>query len=159
MTEIKQIFRTPEQFLEQKLEVAGWVRNIRVSKKFGFIELNDGSFFQNLQIVFEEDLGNFEEIAKLGVGTAVIVQGLSLIHISAFDSREDTEELTLSAFLAEVALFSDLDQMDDEEDSVTIMTMHGAKGLEFPVVFITGMEEGVFPHNRAIHAMSPDRCV
>lgn len=63
MTEIKQIFRTPEQFLEQKLEVAGWVRNIRVSKKFGFIELNDGSFFQNLQIVFEEDLGNFEEIA------------------------------------------------------------------------------------------------
>ncbi len=75
MTEIKQIFRTPEQFLEQKLEVAGWVRNIRVSKKFGFIELNDGSFFQNLQIVFEEDLGNFEEIAKLGVGTAVIVQG------------------------------------------------------------------------------------
>ncbi len=75
MTEIKQIFRTPEQFLEQELEVAGWVRNIRVSKKFGFIELNDGSFFQNLQIVFEEDLGNFEEIAKLGVGTAVIVQG------------------------------------------------------------------------------------
>ncbi len=75
---------------------------------------------------------------------------------TAFDSREDTEELTLSAFLAEVALFSDLDQMDDEEDSVTIMTMHGAKGLEFPVVFITGMEEGVFPHNRAIHAMSPD---
>ena len=75
MTEIKQIFRTPEQFLEQKLEVAGWVRNIRVSKKLGFIELNDGSFFQNLQIVFEEDLGNFEEIAKLGVGTAVIVQG------------------------------------------------------------------------------------
>ena len=62
----------------------------------------------------------------------------------------------MSAFLAEVALFSDLDQMDDEEDSVTIMTMHGAKGLEFPVVFITGMEEGVFPHNRAIHAMSPD---
>lgn len=75
MTELKQIFRTPEQFLEQELEVAGWVRSIRVSKKFGFIELNDGSFFQNLQIVFEEDLGNFEEIAKLGVGTALIVQG------------------------------------------------------------------------------------
>ena len=75
MTEIKQIFRTPEQFLEQELEVEGWVRNIRVSKKFCFIELNDGSFFQNLQNVFEEDLGNFEEIAKLGVGTAVIVQG------------------------------------------------------------------------------------
>ena len=75
MTELKQIFRTPEQFLEQEIEVAGWVRSIRVSKKFGFIELNDGSFFQNLQIVFEDDLDSVEEIAKLGVGTALIVQG------------------------------------------------------------------------------------
>lgn len=72
---------------------------------------------------------------------------------TAFDSREDTDNLTLSAFLAEVALFTDLDQMDAQEDSVTIMTMHGAKGLEFPVVFITGMEEGVFPHARAVHAL------
>ena len=46
--------------------------------------------------------------------------------------------------------------MDAAEDSVTIMTMHGAKGLEFPVVFITGLEEGVFPHSRAVHAMSSD---
>ena len=75
---------------------------------------------------------------------------------TAFDSREDTDNLTLSAFLAEVALFTDLDQMDAAEDSVTIMTMHGAKGLEFPVVFITGLEEGVFPHSRAVHAMSSD---
>ena len=75
---------------------------------------------------------------------------------TAFDSREEGENLTLSAFLAEVALFTDLDQMDAAEDSVTIMTMHGAKGLEFPVVFITGLEEGVFPHSRAVHAMSAD---
>ena len=75
---------------------------------------------------------------------------------TAFDSREDTEHLTLTAVLAEVALFTDLDQMDAEEDSVTIMTMHGAKGLEFPVVFVTGLEEGVFPHSRAIHALNPD---
>lgn len=75
---------------------------------------------------------------------------------TAFDSREDSENLTLSAFLAEVALFTDLDQLDEEEDSVTIMTMHGAKGLEFPVVFVTGMEEGVFPHARAVHSLEPD---
>lgn len=74
---------------------------------------------------------------------------------TAFDSREDTENLTLSAFLAEVALFSDLDQLDTEEDSVTIMTMHGAKGLEFPVVFVTGMEEGIFPHSRAVYSLEP----
>lgn len=75
---------------------------------------------------------------------------------TAFDSREDTDNLTLQAFLAEVALFTDLDQMDAAEDSVTMMTMHGAKGLEFPVVFLTGMEEGVFPHSRAIYALSAD---
>ena len=75
---------------------------------------------------------------------------------TAFDSREDTDNLTLSAFLAEVALFTDLDQLDEEEDSVTIMTMHGAKGLEFPVVFVTGLEEGIFPHARAVHSLEPD---
>ena len=75
---------------------------------------------------------------------------------TAFDSREDAENLTLSAFLAEVALFSDLDKLDEEEDSITIMTMHGAKGLEFPVVFVTGMEEGIFPHSRAVYALEQD---
>ena len=73
---------------------------------------------------------------------------------TAFDSREDSDNLTLSAFLAEVALFTDLDQMDDTEDAVTIMTMHGAKGLEFPVVFIAGMEENIFPHARAVHDLA-----
>jgi asparaginyl-tRNA synthetase len=75
MTEIKQIFRVPEQYLEQQVEVAGWVRNLRVSKKFGFIELNDGSFFQNLQVVFEEDLPNFAEVCKLGISTALVITG------------------------------------------------------------------------------------
>jgi DNA helicase-2/ATP-dependent DNA helicase PcrA len=74
---------------------------------------------------------------------------------TAFDSREDSENRSLSAFLAEVALFTDLDQMDTEEDSVTIMTMHGATGLEFPVVFVTGMEEGIFPHSRAAYSLEP----
>jgi DNA helicase-2/ATP-dependent DNA helicase PcrA len=52
----------------------------------------------------------------------------------------------LSQFLAKLALVSDLDSYQEEEDSVVLMTLHGAKGLEFPVVFLTGMEEGVFPH-------------
>lgn len=75
MVEVKQIFRAPEQYLEQDICVAGWIRNIRASKNFGFIELNDGSFFQNLQIVFESDLSNFSEICKLGISTALVVNG------------------------------------------------------------------------------------
>ena len=58
---------------------------------------------------------------------------------------EQEEEATLSGFLEEVALYTDLDQYNSEEDKVTMMTMHSAKGLEFPVVFIVGMEEGIFP--------------
>jgi DNA helicase-2/ATP-dependent DNA helicase PcrA len=58
-------------------------------------------------------------------------------------------ESGLSSFLEEVALVSDMDDQTKKENAVTLMTMHSAKGLEFPVVFIVGMEEGVFPHSRA----------
>ncbi len=61
---------------EGMMTVAGWVRTVRDSKTFGFIELNDGTFFKSLQVVFEEEhLDNFKEIAKLGVGAAIIVEG------------------------------------------------------------------------------------
>ena len=75
-TEIRQIMREPEAYIGKRVELAGWIRNIRVSKQFGFIELNDGSFFQNLQIVFEDKLDNFEEIGKLGISTALYVSGI-----------------------------------------------------------------------------------
>ena len=59
-------------------------------------------------------------------------------------------EATLSGFLTNVALISDLDALDPDTSYVTLMTMHGAKGLEFSHVFLTGLEEGVFPHSRAL---------
>ncbi|MBQ5369154.1 MAG: asparagine--tRNA ligase [Peptococcaceae bacterium] len=74
-TEIRQIMCEPEAYIGKRVELAGWIRNIRVSKQFGFIELNDGSFFQNLQIVFEDKLDNFEEVGKLGISTALYVAG------------------------------------------------------------------------------------
>ncbi|MGA2393865.1 MAG: DUF3553 domain-containing protein [Candidatus Lustribacter sp.] len=57
---------------------------------------------------------------------------------------------TLDDFLANIALVSDLDTLDPDSSFVTLMTMHAAKGLEFPIVFLTGLEEGVFPHTRAL---------
>ena len=72
---IKQLFRETPQFLNQSIRVSGWARTIRDSKTFGFIELNDGSFFRNLQIVFDDSLANFAEIAKLGAGSALTVEG------------------------------------------------------------------------------------
>ncbi|MNI09517.1 ATP-dependent DNA helicase PcrA [compost metagenome] len=67
-----------------------------------------------------------------------------------FETRN--EDKTLVSFLTDLALIADIDTMDketEEKDSIVLMTMHSAKGLEFPVVFIVGMEEGVFPHSRA----------
>ena len=63
---------------------------------------------------------------------------------------ENAEEPSLGGFLDEVALYTDLDGVEDADNCVTLMTMHAAKGLEFPVVFVIGMEEGVFPGYRAI---------
>lgn len=75
-TLVRQLFRETDSFAEKEITVSGWIRTIRVSKSFGFIELNDGSFFKNLQIVIEEDkLENFKELSKLNVGAAVTATG------------------------------------------------------------------------------------
>ncbi|MDA8351647.1 MAG: DNA helicase PcrA [Firmicutes bacterium] len=68
--------------------------------------------------------------------------------------EQKNEDQTLVSFLTELALLSDVDSLEEEqeegEDSVTLMTLHSAKGLEFPYVFLVGMEEGIFPHNRTL---------
>ena len=64
--------------------------------------------------------------------------------------ENDPENPTLSGFLDEVALYTDLDSQSDLDNCVTMMTMHSAKGLEFPQIFVTGMEDGLFPGNRAM---------
>ena len=72
---VKDLYREPDRYLNTSLKVSGWVRTVRSSKTFGFIELNDGTFFKNLQVVFTEALDNFAEIAKLGVSSALTVEG------------------------------------------------------------------------------------
>jgi DNA helicase-2/ATP-dependent DNA helicase PcrA len=69
-----------------------------------------------------------------------------------FDLDEELEDRSLSSFLEQVSLVSDLDSLDISADAVTLMTLHSAKGLEFPVVFLVGMEEGVFPHMRSMNS-------
>ena len=72
---IKKLFREQAEYVNKEIKVSGWVRTIRDSKTFGFIELNDGSFFKNLQIVFEDNLDNFAEIAKLSLGASITAEG------------------------------------------------------------------------------------
>lgn len=73
---IKNLYRNSEEYIRKRIKVSGWVKTERTSKVFGFIELNDGSFFKNLQIVFEENLENFAEVSKLSVGSAISAEGM-----------------------------------------------------------------------------------
>jgi DNA helicase-2/ATP-dependent DNA helicase PcrA len=76
------------------------------------------------------------------------------------DEHQDDEDGSVSDFLAEVSLLSDQDDLDDDQNVVTLMTLHAAKGLEFPVVFMVGMEEGLFPLSRAAldpHELAEER--
>lgn len=73
---IKQLYKNPGDYLNKNIIVSGWVKTERTSKNFGFIELNDGSFFKNLQVVFEEGLENFNDISKLSVGSALSIKGI-----------------------------------------------------------------------------------
>ena len=75
LTNIKDIFREKESYAEKEVTVGGWVRSNRDSKNFGFLVVNDGSFFEPLQVVYSDALEDFDAIAKVGVGAAVTVTG------------------------------------------------------------------------------------
>ena len=75
LIEIRELYKNQEAYLDKEITVGVWVRSIRDSKAFGFIVINDGTFFTPLQVVYHDDMENFEEISKLNVGAAVVVTG------------------------------------------------------------------------------------
>ncbi|MCI9462916.1 MAG: asparagine--tRNA ligase [Lachnospiraceae bacterium] len=75
LTDIKDLYRNRDDYTEKEVTVGGWVRSIRDSKTFGFIVVNDGTFFEPLQIVYSDALSNFETISKLNVGSAIVARG------------------------------------------------------------------------------------
>ena len=74
-TLVKDLYRHTDDFIGKEVQVSGWVRTVRDSKSFGFIELNDGSFYTNVQIVFDDTLANFADICKLTISSSIIVTG------------------------------------------------------------------------------------
>ncbi|HOO28549.1 MAG TPA: asparagine--tRNA ligase [Lachnospiraceae bacterium] len=73
---IKELYKNREQYFEKEIIVGGWIRSLRDSKTFGFIVINDGTFFESLQIVYDEGLSNFAEISRMNVGAALVVRGM-----------------------------------------------------------------------------------
>ncbi len=75
LTELRKIFRDPASFADKNVTVGGWVRNRRDSKTFGFIMLNDGTWFESLQAVYEDSLPNFDAVTRINIGAALIISG------------------------------------------------------------------------------------
>ena len=75
LTDIKDLFRDRQSYIGKEVTIGGWVRNNRDSKNFGFLVINDGTFFEPLQVVYSDKLANFDELCKTNVGAALIIRG------------------------------------------------------------------------------------
>lgn len=96
LTTIKELYKNREDYLDKEVTIGGWVRSIRDSKTFGFIVVNDGSFFEPLQVVYHDKMENFAEISKLNVGAAIIVKGTLVATPQAKQPFEiQAEEITV----------------------------------------------------------------
>ena len=80
---VKDLYNHTQDFIEKEITIEGWVKTVRDSKSFGFIELNDGTFFKNVQIVFNDKLKNFEEICKLTISSSIKVKGIFILTQNA----------------------------------------------------------------------------
>lgn len=103
--------------------------------------------------LIEAVIKKFGYLSYLNDGTPQAEDRQENVRELVSDAKE-RGDVDLATYLEEVALVSDLDAMKSDADAVTLMTMHAAKGLEFPVVFIIGMEESLFPHSRALYDAS-----
>ncbi|MFH0887109.1 MAG: UvrD-helicase domain-containing protein [bacterium] len=99
-----------------------------------------------------EDSGYLFSLQKEGTEEALTrIENIKELASVTKEFEKNSEDKSLGAFLTQVSLVTDLDQRDEESDAVALMTLHGVKGLEFPYVFIVGMEEGIFPHFRSLY--------
>ena len=95
MTDVKDLFR--KDFVNKEVTVSGWIRNHRKQKEFGFIDFNDGTFFKNLQIVYDNSLSNFDDIQRLKIGSAITVTG----KIIKSEGKGQSIEMKLESFILE----------------------------------------------------------
>ncbi len=78
-TRVKQLFRSKEAYQKKEVTIMGWVRTNRAQAQFGFLNVNDGTFFENLQVVYDQQLANFDEISKFRVGVSVSITGTVIL--------------------------------------------------------------------------------
>ncbi|MGL4732672.1 MAG: OB-fold nucleic acid binding domain-containing protein, partial [Fusobacteriaceae bacterium] len=97
---VKELYRNWESLLGQEVELSGWVKKLRDQKSFGFIELNDGSFFNGIQVVFNNEMENFEEVARLSIISTIRVVGKVVVSEGSgqkFEVKAETVEVIQKA--------------------------------------------------------------
>ena len=122
-------------------EFAGMIRDLRETK-LGCAELYDLLLEKSGYLRMLEESKDPKDQSR--------IENVRELKTSMLGFENETGDSSLQAYLENIALYTDLDDMDRSEDSVVLMTIHSAKGLEFPVVYVVGMEEGIFPGIRAI---------
>ena len=114
-------------------------------------QLETATAAEILNYIMEES-GYVESYKQQGTDEADNrVANIYELYNAVVQFQEDNEETSLEAFLSSAALASDLDNLDEAQEKVSLMTLHSAKGLEFPIVFLVGMEQGLLPHNRTLN--------
>jgi DNA helicase-2/ATP-dependent DNA helicase PcrA len=99
-----------------------------------------------------EDSGYIDELKQQGTEEAdTRIENIQELYSAVVQFQEENEETNLQEFLASASLASDLDNLQEGQEKVSLMTLHSAKGLEFPIVFLVGLEQGIFPHNRSLN--------
>jgi DNA helicase-2/ATP-dependent DNA helicase PcrA len=130
----------------------GWIRTREFNRYSSVADLfdlimEDSGYAAALRDGTDEGEDRFANLQELRGVAAQYTQGMPNV---------DAEHTPLALFLEEVSLVSDADQVDEGSGAVTLMTLHTAKGLEFPVVFMVGLEEGILPHSRSIESGDPE---
>ncbi len=98
-----------------------------------------------------EESGYIDDLKNQGTDEAENrLENIHELYNAIVEFQEENDDTSLEGFLANASLASDLDNLEDGQQAVSLMTLHSAKGLEFPVVFLVGLEQGLFPHNRTI---------
>jgi DNA helicase-2/ATP-dependent DNA helicase PcrA len=99
-----------------------------------------------------ETSGYIDELKQQGTEEAdTRIENIQELYSAVVQFQEENEETNLQEFLASASLASDLDNLQEGQEKVSLMTLHSAKGLEFPIVFLVGLEQGIFPHNRSLN--------
>ena len=96
LTDIRDLYRDRESFIGKEVTVGGWIRSNRDSKTFGFIVINDGTYFETLQVVYSDKLANFAELTRLNIGSAVVVKGTI---VATPDAKQPFEMQAEEAFV------------------------------------------------------------